>query len=221
MTSYIVNIINDAKSYLKIKIKYPKRFPNSKIESLLPNKIKIGEYVKIKPNCLFSDSIQKIGMGTYIGNHTTIMECVSIGNYCSISHGVKIGLSNHALDHISTNPLFYDKANGWVEETTFFEKHNKRTIIEHDVLISANALIMSGVTIGTGSVIGAGAFVNKDVPSYSIVVGSPAKVLRKRFDDQTIQRLLESKWWEIPIKQLLNNKQYFNNPLKFLEKING
>jgi len=209
-------IIIDCKTYLKIKISYPKIYPNSKIETYVPAGIKIGELVKIKPQSLITDSLKSIGTGTYIGDNCTIMECSSIGNYCSISHGVKIGLSNHALDHISTNPLFYEKSNGWVEQTTFNEKQYKKTVIEHDVLISANALIMAGVTIGTGSVIGAGAFVNKDVPPYSIVVGAPAKVIKYRFDQQLIQRLIESEWWKKPKEELMKNKQYFNQVNAFL-----
>lgn len=213
----IKSIVIDLKTYLKIKFTYPSLYKNSKIESYIPISTKVGENVKIKANCLITDSLKNIGSGTYIGDGCTIMECSSIGNYCSISHGVKIGLSNHALNHISTNPLFYSKSNGWVDKTTFSDKEIKRTVIEHDVLISANVLIMSGITIGTGSVIGAGAFVNKDVAPYSIVVGSPAKLIKKRFDDDIIESFLESKWWELPKEKLIEKKQYFNQVNAFLD----
>lgn len=219
MFSNLKNIILDLKTYLVVKLKYPSKFPMSSIKSFVFPNTKIGNMVTVKEDCLFSDTLQEIGDGTYIGNNTTIMECSQIGKFCSISHGVKIGLSNHALDHISTNPLFYHKNNGFVDKTTYSEKENTRTVIENDVLISANVLIMSGVTIGTGSVIGAGSFVNKDVPPYAIMVGSPAKVLKYRFEPDIIEKLLTSKWWEMSIEELKKNQNNFINPRKFINEL--
>jgi len=70
------------------------------------------------------------------------------------------------------------------------------TRVGHDVWIGDNSVIMSGLTIGTGAVIGAGAVVTKDVPPYAIVAGIPGRILRYRFDERTIDRLLASRWWE-------------------------
>lgn len=219
MLKSLKNIILDLRTYLVLRLKYPFRYPKSSIKSFVFPNTKIGDLVTIKESCYLLNTLEEIGDGTYIGNGTTIMECSKIGKYCSISHGVKIGLSNHALDHISTNPLFYDKNNGFVTETSFSEKEGKSTVIENDVLISANVLIMSGVKIGTGSVIGAGSFVNKDVAPYSIVAGTPAKEIKKRFHDDLIEKLLASKWWDLPIEELKTHQKEFKNPTRFLESI--
>lgn len=73
-------------------------------------------------------------------------------------------------------------------------------------------------TIGTGAVIGAGSIVTHDVPPYAIVAGNPAKILRYRFDEETIEKLLESNWWELEPKELMNYYQYMNDPKVFIEK---
>ena len=70
--------------------------------------------------------------------------------------------------------------------------------IGHDVWIGYGAIIMDGVTVGTGAIVGAAAVVTKDVPPYAIVAGVPARIIRYRFDENTIKRLLESRWWDFP-----------------------
>lgn len=186
-------ILLDIKTYLSIRLKNPRRFKDSKIESFVSKSIMIGKFVTIKKNVHLTESLKSIGTGTYIGDYTSIYNCESVGNYCSISHGVKIGLENHLLNHLSTSPLLYNKSH-----------REKPVVIQHDVLISANSLILSGVTLGTGCVVGAGSFVNSDVPPYAIVAGSPAKIIRFRFEEDEIKDLLDSKWWEKDHKDLLD-----------------
>ncbi len=82
-------------------------------------------------------------------------------------------------------------------------------------------MILPGVTIHTGAVIGAGALINRDIPPYAIVGGIPAKVIKYRFSDDIIQGLMNSKWWELSIKELNNYSRYFNTPEIFLEKFNN
>ena len=77
------------------------------------------------------------------------------------------------------------------------EMGGKKTTIGNDVWIGANAVVRKGVRVGDGAVIGAGAIVLKDVPAFSVVAGVPAKVIRYRFDENTIYRLLKLKWWEM------------------------
>ena len=86
-------------------------------------------------------------------------------------------------------------------------------------MISANAMIMSGITIGNGAVIGAGAFVNKDVPPYAIVAGTPAKIIRYRFDEKTIDKLQKSQWWNKNKQELLEFKEQFTNIEPFKNQI--
>lgn len=81
--------------------------------------------------------------------------------------------------------------------------------IGHDVWIGTNAIILSGVTIGTGAIVGAGSLVAKDVPPYAIVAGNPAKVLRFRFSDELIAKLLQSQWWCLPDTMLKQLEDYF------------
>ena len=118
-----------------------------------------------------------VGKYGYIGPNCNMLN-VDMGNYCSIAPGVQIGGMEHAVADFSTNTLLSDKGNDTL-----------RTHIGHDVWIGASSIIRQGVTIGQGAVVGANSFVNKDVPPYAIVVGNPAKVLRYRFDDNTIKLL--------------------------------
>lgn len=207
----------DIKTYIKIYGVYPARFKNSKIRSYIFNEKILGQELIIEKNTFISDLVKSIGSYTYIGNNVMLINCSTIGSFCSISHNVKIGLDNHALDYISTSPVVYSKSRGWIDKTSF--EFEKSVIIGNDVLISANAMVMSGITIGTGAVIGAGAFVNKDVPPYAIVAGIPARIIRYRFDEKTIERLLSSKWWEKSKKELQAYKDKFNNVPLFLEEI--
>lgn len=213
------SLVYKIKEYIKIQYIYPKRYPSSKIQSYINNEGILGDALIIKENVNLYSTIEKIGNYTYIGSNTIIDNCAEIGNYCSISQGVKIGMSNHALDHIGTSPLFYSKDRGVIEKDTF--KTPDPCIIENDVLISANAVVLSGVKICTGSVIAAGAVVTKDVPPYAIVGGLPAKILRYRFAKEVMDDLLASKWWDKSIKELSKYKDSFNSVDDFIRNFNG
>lgn len=142
----------------------------------------------------------KIGDFSYISFRCTINGC-TIGRFCSIASGVKIGLGNHPIDFISTSPLFYTPNNPLrrtlVKETSFLE--NEPVHIGHDVWIGANAVILDGIKIGNGAIVGANSIVTRDVPPYTIVGGVPAKPIKKRFSDEIIDALNTSKWWQMPI----------------------
>ena len=122
-----------------------------------------------------------------------------IGSFCSIGSGatfIMAGNQGHRSDWISTFPFF------WMSDVPAFAgaengyKPAGDTVIGNDVWIGSEAIIMSGVTIGDGAVIGARALVTKDVEPYAIVGGNPAKIIRKRFKDSDIVRLLELRWWD-------------------------
>ena len=127
-------------------------------------------------------------------------EKLIIGKFCSIACGTKFlfNCANHTLKSLSTYtfPLFYEE---WELEksniTTAWDNKGK-IVIGHDVWIGYEAVIMAGVHIGDGAIIAARAVVTKDVPPYTIVGGTPAKEIRKRFDAEVIEQLLIQKWWD-------------------------
>lgn len=159
----------------------------------------------------------KIGRGSYIGQNCFIN--ASIGRYCSISYNVSIVSGRHPIsEFVSTHPCFYStkKQAGftYVNEDLFAEASKENgysVIIGNDVCIGYGAIILSGVTIGDGAVIGAGAVVNQDVEPYSVVGGVPAKLIKKRFEDEQIETLLTLRWWDMPEEWIKENSFEFGN----------
>lgn len=161
---------------------------------------------------------------TYISNNTDV-ENATIGKFCSIADHCRIGLANHTLDLLSTSPVFTLANNAaktkWVESNVD-TKSSKKVIIGNDVWIGSHALILGGVKIGDGAVIGAGAVVTKDVPPYAIVGGVPASIIRFRFSQEIIDKLLEVEWWNIPKNKLCNIIDVFHTSqitLELLDRI--
>ena len=127
-----------------------------------------------------------------------------IGKFCQIAAGVEFVMNdaNHKMNAVTTFPFYTFE--GWEmnipdpSEMTF--KGN--TVIGNDVWIGQNAVILPGVHVGDGAIIGANSVVGSDVAPYTIVIGNPAKVLRKRFDDELIGLLLKFKWWDKSIEEI-------------------
>lgn len=144
-----------------------------------------------------------------------------IGSFCSIANNVIIGGGMHPMDWVSTSPVFYEGRDSVKKKySTFKRNQDKKTFIEHDVWIGQYAQIKQGVTIGTGAVIGMGSIVTKDIDPYSIVAGNPAKLIRKRFDDDIINELLKSNWWDFDDARLNKLSRYIKNPKEFINYIN-
>ncbi|MDF2232568.1 type B chloramphenicol O-acetyltransferase [Albimonas sp. CAU 1670] len=127
-----------------------------------------------------------------------------IGAFCSIGSGaafIMAGNQGHRHDWISTFPFH------WADEPAFAGAENGYlpagdTVIGNDVWIGSEAIFMPGVRVGDGAVIGTRAVVTRDVAPYAIVGGNPARVLRRRFSDADVARLLELKWWDWPEAEL-------------------
>ena len=123
-----------------------------------------------------------------------------IGKFCSIACGAKFlfNSANHSMKSLSTYPfpIFFDE---WgldkMQVASAWDKKGD-IVIGNDVWIGYEAVILAGVTIGDGAIIGARAVVTKDVPPYTVVGGVPARQIKKRFSEQTINELLELKWWD-------------------------
>ena len=127
-----------------------------------------------------------------------------IGKFCQIAAGVEFVMNdaNHKMNAVTTFPFY--TLEGWEmnipdpSEMPF--KGN--TVIGNDVWIGQNAVILPGVHVGDGAIIGANSVVGSDVAPYTIVIGNPAKVLRKRFDDELIELLLKFKWWDKRVEEI-------------------
>ena len=176
---------------IKISIFYSYKYRGSFILSYIPKGLSLESSLIIEGNVEFSEKITSIGKGTYIGSGTVIGNCDRIGKYCSIAKDVKIGMSNHPQNFVSTSPRFYLSKYGKVSKNLFDHSIINATVVEDDVLISSNVVIMEGLKIGQGSVVGAGAIVTKDVDPYSVVAGVPAKLIRYRFSQNKIQKLMK------------------------------
>ncbi|KDS34664.1 bacterial transferase hexapeptide family protein [Parabacteroides distasonis str. 3776 D15 iv] len=127
-------------------------------------------------------------------------EKLIIGKFCSIACGTKFlfNCANHTLKSLSTYtfPLFYEEWELEKSNITTAWDNKGDIVIGNDVWIGYEAVIMTGVHIGDGAIIAARAVVTKDVPPYTIMGGTPAKEIRKRFDTEMIHQLLKLKWWD-------------------------
>lgn len=145
----------------------------------------------------FCDSHFSIGNFTYGIPHIAVYDPnahLHIGKYCSIANGVTIMLGGqHHSEWASTYP-FYKRTDIFNNAIGMKDIPARDTHIGNDVWIGRNATILSGVNIGDGAIIGACAVVSKDVPPYAVVVGNPAKIIKYRFNDETIKGLLRAKW---------------------------
>ena len=154
-----------------------------------------------------------VGEYTYI--HSSVIAHTTIGRFCSIAPGNFIAQGEHPVNFLSTHPLFYSPNVDWQNKFSDKEiiKEHSRVIIANDVWIGAGCYIKDGVKIGNGAIIASGSVVVKDVPDYAIVGGVPAKIIKYRFDNDIIEKLLELKWWDKSIDKLKKCKEFFQQNL--------
>lgn len=151
----------------------------------LSGKITIGNYTSLNgPNM---DMITKVNE-------------VVIGNFCSIARNVSFQEFNHDFNQLTS---YYVNKN--LKNKNVIDDINSKgaIILGHDVWIGTQCVILSGVNIGTGAVIAANSVVTNDIPPYAIAAGSPAKVIKYRFNEATIKFLLSSEWWNKPKEEII------------------
>lgn len=156
----------------------------AKLIARRPGQIAVGACTYGRPKVRFAESGAKL----------------TIGRYGSIADGVEILLGgNHRTDWVTTYP-FPEWPDLWPAAAGIDGSHATRgdVAIGHDVWLGSQCMVLSGVRIGTGAVVAARAVVTRDVPPYAIVGGNPARVIKLRFDEETVAALLESRWWALP-----------------------
>lgn len=163
------------------------------------------KFIKLYPNF-------KIGRANYgipIVHDNNEGSTLKIGAYCSIASNVQIFLGGqHVTNWVSNYPFPFFFRMAPIYKEIYTEKGSRGdVVIGSDVWLCANCIILSGVTIGHGAVIANGAVISRDVPSYAVMAGNPAKLIKWRFDEATRKILLESKWWDWPeheVNEILN-----------------
>lgn len=202
-------IIIDSHSTINYGIDYSGGLKSRVVNSFV-HLNKMGEGCFIENATIYGDVelgrfVSITGPGTII--HSEI-EKIRIGSFSSLAPNVSIIEFNHDMSRPTTYTI----------QSSIFGKDHKEdfitkgpVIVEEDVWIGANSVILSGVKIGRGAVIAAGSLVNKDVQRYAVVAGTPARIIKMRFEEEEINRLENDRWWEWDSKQLKKDPAYFRN----------
>ncbi|WP_372834066.1 CatB-related O-acetyltransferase [Pontibacterium sp.] len=190
----------------------------SKFKRFAPSMVRLA--CRIEGGELRSETARKIMAGIYgieVGAYSygSVMKPgqlppgVKVGRYVSTAPNLQI-LFNHPIDFVSLHPYFYNSSLGYVK---------KDLIVRQGLDIGDDAWIGEGVKvtagcqrIGIGAIVGAGTILTKDVPDFTIVAGNPSRVLRKRFSDEAIQDILNSRWWTKSIDELLEEIDAYTTP---------
>lgn len=144
---------------------------------------------------------------------------VSVGNYCSFADNVHYFGADHPYEHAVMSPYFYNKRFGGLD---VWDVPRKNLTVGHDVWIGYGVVITSSCCkIGNGAVVAAGSVVTKDVPGYAIVGGNPARIIKYRFENNVIQHMEESEWWNMSPNDLMKAYSLIKNPGTWAEHMKG
>lgn len=175
---------------------------------------KVGEYCEVRKFSKLENSS--------LDDYSYVMEFCMLQNtivkkFSNIAMQVRIGATDHPMECATMHHFIYrtEKFGMGENDHEFFERrHSRITTIGNDTWIGHGAMIKNNLTIGDGAVVGQGSVVTKDVPPYAIVVGNPARILRFRFDDDTIESLLRIRWWDWSYEKLKENLPLFRGEIK-------
>lgn len=162
-------------------------------------KTNLDKYINVASQCYLREV--KINKFSYVSQNSFLIN-TNIGKFCSLAPGLISGPGEHPNNFVSTSPMFFFKDYKFSFADKDYFEHNKEVNIGHDVWIGARAFIKNGIKVGHGSIIASGAVVVKDVPDYAIVGGVPARIIRFRFTEDIISKLLKIQWWNWSIKKL-------------------
>lgn len=165
--------------------------------------ILVGEYT------YYDDPVDSEGFEAHVTHHYEFVgDRLIIGKFCAIAKGVEFIMNgaNHRMGGVSTYP-FNIMGGGWEKSTPAMEELPLKgdTVIGNDVWIGQNVTFLPGVHVGDGAIIGANSVVAKDIPAYSIAVGNPCRVVKMRFDEETVNYLLSLKWWDWPAEKIFEH----------------
>ncbi len=216
----MISLINMLRADLRERAQR-RRFPRAVLHAdvVLDAKSTLGRHTVLFSGVRLVEA--QVSDYSYVQVRTQIFNA-EIGPYCSIAPEVVIGLIDHPTHFISSSPVFYDNSQPLPHafvDVPLAAAHLPRTVVGADVWIGQRAMIKAGVRIGVGAVIGAGALITRDVPPYSMVVGTPAHVLRRRFPDALCDRLLSSQWWKRSTDEITRLRYCFADPEVFLDAL--
>lgn len=187
-------------------------YPNEKIKQIVyvknvitrPN-IEVGEYT------YYDDANGAEKFEEHVTHHYEFLgDKLIIGKFCSIAKGIEFVMNgaNHRMKSVSAYP-FNIMGGGWEKYSPALDDlpFKGDTVVGNDVWIGQNVTVMPGVHIGDGAIIGANSVVAKDVPPYCIACGNPCRVVRKRFDDELTEYLLNLKWWDWNADKIFRNME--------------
>lgn len=157
----------------------------------------LGRYTEVRERTRFVES--SLGDYSYIVEDGHVW-CAEIGKFANIAAAVRINATNHPMERATQHHFTYRSSNYWddaEDDDGFFAwRRENKVMIGPDTWFGHGAIILPGVTVGTGAVVAAGAVVTRDVAPYTIVGGSPAKLIRRRFPEPVAESLLGIAWWD-------------------------
>lgn len=222
----IVNKTTEAK-FAEKRIFFTNKSGLSRLKS--GEKLSLSDNVTIEPYTAFLKGLNLFTFGAFSYSWSTLPVDTVVGRYCSIARDVSMMGVHHPIDYISGSSFIYDSnfpiystalSDMEVSDYDYPVKTNRsygRLVIENNVWIGGGAVLRGGITIGSGSVIGAHTVVTKDVPPFSIVVGNPGRVIKMRFDEALVERLVASKWWDYAFPEFRSMPK--EDPARFLDSL--